>query len=158
MGGGEIRDARLDIVGLGEPYGDERIVFRGEIVLPVGGAAAAPASAGLQTMLRDAAFPFGFGMNGALDFNAADGNPVYRNRSGALDPPVCTADSARGLRRIRIADARPAGGIRFRIESRRATVGDPLLPLLAGVVLGAFHEAGAAGSCALRAFARERRA
>jgi len=180
IGGGEIRDARLDVTGLGEPYGDERVVLRGELVLPAGVAAPAPASVGLQTMLRDADFPLGFGMNGALDFNAPAGNPVppgprgtgcapgdgwrtgpggtesvYLNRSGAIDPPLCTAGSAYGLRRIRIADARPAGGIRFRIESIRATVGEPVLPLLAGVVLGAERASGMAGSCALRALTAE---
>jgi cysteine-rich repeat protein len=177
VAGSAMRNARLVVRGLGEPFGDERILFRGELPMPPGSpSAAAVAAAGLQTLLEDARFPAGFGMNGALDFHARDGNPVppgppgtgcgpedgwrigrkvatYLNRSGAIDPPDCRAGSARGLWRIRLVDARAkGGGIRFRIETRGSTVGDPVAPLRAALVLGADARTGAAGACAMHLF------
>ncbi|MBY0276828.1 hypothetical protein K2Z84_15935, partial [Candidatus Binatia bacterium] len=73
---------------------------------------------------------------------------------GRSRPP--TAGSARGLRRVRIVDARArGGGIRCRVETLHSTLGDPVAPLLAGVVVGADRADGASGRCGLHVFAAD---
>ena len=60
---------------------------------------------------------------------------LYRNRSGALDPPVCTAGSANGLSQIRYKHAGPSD-LDLQLKARDATIAAPVGPLRITWVLG----------------------
>jgi hypothetical protein len=80
-------------------------------------------------------------------------NLSYRNRSNAVDPPVCTPDSGEGLRKIRLKDRRAKGkGVAFRIVGRGARITAPVGPLRFTIVLGSGDADGLAGACATRTF------
>jgi hypothetical protein len=160
--GGTITRATVRIGKLRGASGDETFTMKGTMILPAGVASSLdPMRRGLQILLED----LGTGAR-VLDLTA-DGTPVppggrgtgcgsqdgwrklfYRNLSGQL-PPRCTADSAQGLRSIRLVDERArGGGIDFVVTGRNATVVKPSTPLRLTIVLGADHAAGLAGECA----------
>jgi len=61
----------------------------------------------------------------------------YRNVSGEIDPPVCTAGSALGLRSLRITDRREtAGAIDLVLDVKQAPIPLPIGSLQATVVFG----------------------
>jgi hypothetical protein len=140
--------------------GDEQFTVAGTLLLPPS-ISLDPMRRGLQILLED------LGASERLLDLTADGTPVppgergtgcgqqdgwrdffYRNLSGEL-PPLCSPNSAQGLRRIRLADRRAqGGGIDFGINGRGADLVKPTLPLRLTIVLGADRAAGLAGQCA----------
>jgi hypothetical protein len=73
---------------------------------------------------------------------------LYRNRSGALDPPVCTAGTANGLNQIRY---KPRGtfDVDLQLKARDATIAAPVGPLRITWVLGPNQAASDGGECAI---------
>jgi cysteine-rich repeat protein len=79
----------------------------------------------------------------------------YRNASGAVDPPVCTAGSANGLTRVLLVDRRTkARGIHVRAKASGAPFTTPTGPVRLTVVLGGEAES-LAGACAVVTFTPE---
>ena len=70
----------------------------------------------------------------------------YRNKSGALDAPTCTAGSAQGLSKIQYKRGSTTD-IPFRIRTKHSTISAPVGPVRITLVLGDTAAAGAAGDC-----------
>lgn len=71
---------------------------------------------------------------------------LYRNKSGAADPPACTVGSAQGLVKLKLAP-QGAHDVAVQAITKRSTLGAFVGPLRATVVLGDSPAAGAAGDC-----------
>ena len=71
---------------------------------------------------------------------------IYRNRSTAIDPPTCTAGSARGLYELRYRP-RSTRDLDFDARVRHATIGPVTGPLRGTIVLGKDAAAGQSGAC-----------
>jgi hypothetical protein len=166
-GGVPLAPVAVKLGGLGGASGDETFVVTGALVPPAG-TTLDPAARGMQVLVEDLGPP----ARPLLDLTAASGpippgtrgggcDPAdgwkglsYRNRSGAIDPPACTAGSAHGLRKVRLKDRRAKGhGIVFQISGRRAALAAPVGALRVTIVLAADPAAGAAGECGTHAFA-----
>ena len=165
-GGVAIEKPVIRIVNLGPPLGDEHIVFSG--VLRVGRDMLEPTDDGAQVLIEDrgadgarllalshATMPIppggpgsGCGKGDGWKANRPESLFMYRNRSGAIDPPTCTPDSAAGLDSVEIhAHGNRTRPVAFRVMARHTMVRRPVGPLRAMFVLGAGAEAGMAGRC-----------
>ncbi len=165
--GALVPTARI-VVGLGSPApGDETLLFDGTLLFPQG-LPAAPLSAGAQLLVED----LGSGGTALLDLTTAT-HPIpgsdagacdpgrdgwrttpaltrYRNGSGALDPPACTAGSAAGLGVLRF-QPRSGFDLHFTARTRRSTIVTPVGPLRGTIVLDDTDAAGDAGACGVSA-------
>jgi len=157
------------ITGIEAPAGQQGLLVRGVLLLAVSlPETFDPAASGVQLEVEDT----GGSPVALVDLTArttpippggpgtgcgkGDGwrGPVYRNRSNALEPPVCFAGSAHGLTLLRVKDKRVrGGGITFRAVMNGATMPVPAGPLRVTLVLGADAAAGAAGRCGSVRFA-----
>jgi cysteine-rich repeat protein len=157
-----IMDARVTIASRTETTGDEKLLLKGRLVLPPGSPAVDPASSGVQVVLEGAGSAPIFDLSAGTSpipaatagaCGAGDGWKVrsgrglfeYANRSGAIDPPTCTAGSANGLYRARIVENGGSGDLRFVFRAKRASISAPGSGARVSVVLG--QEAGTAGAC-----------
>ncbi len=68
----------------------------------------------------------------------------------ALDPPVCTAGTSRGLSFLKYR-ARSGFDLDVQVKAKHATIAAPVGPLRATVVLGSTQAAGDAGQCGVSA-------
>lgn len=165
--GGYISGVKLRLSGLGKGSGRQGLNLRGGILFPVGTPVLSFAD-GAQILVED----MGSGGSAAYELSSlttpvprstqAGCDPkkdiwkimshstVYKNRSGALDAPTCTAGSAAGLRRIKYIPGTNRD-LRFDIQAKRTTFASPTGPLRVTVVLGDSAAAGAAGDCAMSA-------
>ncbi len=170
-GGLLIEKPVLRLVNLGPPFGDEHISFSG--VLRMDREVVDPAAEGAQVLIEDrsedgvrllalthATTPIPPGAPGS-GCGEADGwkanqtgtRYMYRNRSEAIDPPVCTAGSAAGLDSVELeGHGRGVRPIAFRVQARHTPVDRPVGPMRVMFVLGASAEAGMAGRCARHEF------
>jgi len=158
-----ITDARLVLKRLGAPDGDESLRLKARVFFPQG----APASLvdGAQILLEDVA-----GAGAAMFELSSVTTPVpalsagvcdarrdgwkqkgskiqYRNKSGALDPPTCSAASANGLSKIKYRVRSPLD-FDVLLRSKRSMIGDSSGPVRVTLVFGASAAASAAGECA----------
>ena len=82
---------------------------------------------------------------------------IYRNRSGAIDPPACTRGSALGLRKITLKDDRATSrGIAVTLVARGTRLDAPHGPLRLTIALGATGDDLLAGLCAVQQFSLRR--
>jgi hypothetical protein len=161
-GGTTISKAKIVIRKVGAPPGDERVTFSGVLDFPAGTPAVVdPASKGAQVSIEDLGAP---GVLLALTHRTTPIPPgaacggawkktAYRNSSGALDPPACTAGSADGLRLLKLKDKRAKGkGIAFKMTTNGSSIGSVTGPLRGTLVLGATVVESLAGECGVHAF------
>jgi len=162
-GGGVLSGVRLTLAGLAGGAAEQSLQLKGTMFFPAGIPVAPPYTAGAQLLLED----LGNGNAAVYELSrfttpvpgqasgvcaAGDGwdaaRFLYRNRSGAMDPPTCTAGSANGLSQIRY---RPRGvfDLALQVRSRRATLAAPVGPLRLTWVLGPGQSASDAGACAI---------
>jgi len=180
-GGINISQAFIKASRLGFPLGDEKIVIRGTLVFGPGVPATFdPSSRGAQIRIDDlgsggsAIFelsyltkpippgPQGTGCNARDGWKSdAPGRYLYKNRSGAIDPPACTPGSAKGLSLLKLMDLRAIGdGVPFIAKARNASLPAPsgplhislVGPLRISLVLGATAGASNAGECGTYTF------
>jgi len=168
IGGTTISKAMLTVKKLGDPPGNEALAMKGTLDFPAGFPAGVdPSTKGAQLLIED----LGSGNAAVFDLtyrstaippgapgtgcNPKDGwkKLAYKNVSGALDPPTCTARSADGLVALRFKDKRTRSkGIAFTAKAKNAQ-----LPVLVGparitVVLGGTVTESEAGECGVIAF------
>jgi len=161
-GGGALGNVQLKLSGLTAPAGRQNLQLKGTLYFPGGVPVAAPYALGAQLRIADAGSgdatiydlsrfttPVPAQASGVCD--ARDGWDTgrlrYRNRSGALDPPVCSAGSANGLGEIRYTP-RDANNLDVQIKVRHAGIAAPSGGLRATYVLGPDQAASDAGRCA----------
>lgn len=165
-GGGVLVNPDVKIGGTHSGPGRQSLSIKGTLFFPQGNPAAAPFTGGAQILLEDlgsgataiyelshvttpvpsAATP---GCDTARDrWQAKPTSVTYKNKSGALDPPACTAGSARGLGGITY---KPHGAFDLDVQAKgsRTTIATPVGPLRLTWVLGATAADGAAGRCAI---------
>ena len=174
-GGAKLENVLLEVKGIGMPVGSQVLSVQGRIVFPPGaqvdldltdlGAQVYVAGRGLQTVqlldLSTSTKTIPPGSSGSGCDRIADGwrssgsRVVYRNRSGAIDPPACSVGSARGLKLLSFADRRSLqGAIKFKLQAKGISVaGDRSTSTIddavrVTVVLGRSAAAGNAGKCA----------
>lgn len=164
--GGYVSKTTLSLAGLKSTPGNQRLTLRGKLFFPQGVPVPSPYTAGAQLLVED------MGAGGAAVFDlthlatpipaAAAGvcnltkdgwkvgktTTVYRNGSTALDPPLCTLGSARGLRSLSYRP-RTVRDLDFAASARQSTIGVPVGPLRATLVLGDAASAGDNGACAV---------
>jgi cysteine-rich repeat protein len=157
---------------LGGPAGTQTVLVKGALVFGPGAPAGYdPMTKGAQLLIED----IGTGGRAVLDLSrravpipgtaagacspsrdgwrAAGPRLLYRNRSGAIDPPTCTPGSAAGLRTLKLVDQRSVrGSIHVDARASHASIGVPVGPLRVTVVLGAGATDSIGGGCALHAF------
>jgi len=165
--GGSVSGARLTLGRLGGTPGDETLALSGNLLVP-GGIPAAPLLGGAQLLVED----LGNGSAAVFDLTAADSSPVppaaagscnprdgwkvqagnttYRNVSKEIDPPACTAGSARGLALLQLKP-QSAFDIDFTVKTKHSAISSPVGPLRATLVLGSTVADGQAGRCGLSA-------
>ena len=173
--------ARISITSRTTEPGDEKVVLRGRLVLPLdvshriagaseeggfalGSPVVDPAAAGVQLLLEgESAVPIfdltsparpihpaaagGCSVGDRWTVRPGSGRSDYANRSGAIDPPVCTAGSANGLTDARFVDrGARTGEVRFVLRAKGARVPAPGGTARLSVGLGAdFVTASACG-------------
>jgi hypothetical protein len=161
--GADIRRAIVKLQHRKSALGDERALLRGTLDLPAGTPPTFdPTAQGMRLRLEDLGSgarlidvvvpPGGRGSGCA----AKDGwkNTAYRNVSGALDAPACTAGSAQGLRALRLKDRRAKGkGIVFVATVADASLAPPVGPLALSLAVGERSALGVAEACGRVAFA-----
>lgn len=161
-GGGALGAVQLKLGGLAAAPGSQSLTLKASLFFPGGIPVAPPFADGAQLLIED------LGSGGASVYElsrfttpvpapAAGGcapgdgwdaaRSLYRNRSGALDPPACTAGSANGLGQIRYKVRGPSD-LDLQMKARNATIAPPLGPLRLTWVLGATQAASDGGACA----------
>jgi hypothetical protein len=75
---------------------------------------------------------------------------AYRNASGSMDAPACTAGSAAGVRQLKYKP-RSARDVAFVLTARNTLVFPPVGPVRLTLVLGDDGAASAAGHCGISA-------
>ncbi|MEO8603247.1 MAG: glycosyl hydrolase family 8 [bacterium] len=162
QGGGTLNGARLVVGGLNASAGNQSIKLKGTLSLPAGVSAAF--TDGAQVLIEDlggggrALFaltadttPIPPAAAGACDarhdgWRATGSRFTYRNASNAMDPPMCTAGSARGLRSLAYRQGHE-GEIAVSLNTKGTALAAPLVgPLRATVILGG-AAAAASGAC-----------
>jgi endo-1,4-beta-D-glucanase Y len=162
-GGGALGNVRLKIAGLNSAPGDQSVALNASLFFPAGIPVASPYVAGAQVLIAD----LGNGNASVYELSrfttpvpaqaagicaAGEGWDAnrnrYRNRSGALDPPACTAGTANGLSQIRY---KPRGtfDVDLQLKARDATIAAPVGPLRITWVLGPNQAASDGGDCAI---------
>ena len=160
----------IKITGLGAPLGDEKLSFKGRLAFPPGVPSGFdPSANGAQVLIEDlgsgAAAVFnltylttpvpptapGTGCDSSRDgwkTNKPKTRHKYKNKSGAINPPVCTAGSAKGLNLIKFKDERAAKGvIAFIVKTKDSALSQPVGPLRGTIVSGATSAESAGGQC-----------
>jgi len=155
--------ASVDLRRLDRGVGAQQMTLRGTLYFPEGAPAAL--DAGAQILVEDV------GSGNARIFDLVEatspvpgaGDPachlrdawkttgskfLYRNRSGALGAPTCTAASANGLNKIEYRRGLTTD-VPFTIRTKRSTIAAPVGPLRMTLVLGDTAAAGAAGDCGI---------
>jgi hypothetical protein len=165
---GTIEDVIVRLAKLGSAAGNERLRLEGSIA--AGAPVFDPTNLGAALVVEDlssgsvlyeltaATNPVPGGARGT-GCHPKDGwkNGTYRNRSGSLDPPTCTAGTARGLKLLTFRDERSTGGgIVFRAAAKNASIPDTAGPLRVTVMLSAAAAAGPNGQCGTVSFGAER--
>ncbi len=162
-GGGALGNVKLKLGGLNSAAGDQSVSLKASLFFPAGIPVAAPYAAGAQLLIED----LGNGSASVYELSrfttpvpgqaagvceAGEGwdaaRNLYRNRSGALDPPVCTAGSANGLSQIRYK-TKDSSDLDLQLKARDATIAAPVGPLRITWVLGPTQAESDAGQCAL---------
>ncbi|MDX2170591.1 MAG: glycosyl hydrolase family 8 [Deltaproteobacteria bacterium] len=161
-GGGALGSLQLKLGGLTAGPGAQSLSLKGSLFFPGGLPVAAPYASGAQLLIQDAGnanatiyeisrFTTAVPSQAAGSCDAGDGwdsgRFMYRNRSGALDPPMCTAGSANGLNQIRYRP-RDANTLDLQVKSRGANIAAPVGPLRLTWVLGPGQPASDSGQCA----------
>ncbi|MCC6850263.1 MAG: hypothetical protein IT294_17365 [Deltaproteobacteria bacterium] len=164
-GGGTLGNVKLKLGGLLSGPGAQSLSLEASLFFPAGIPVTAPYVDGAQVLIEDlgnggvpvyelSRFTTPVPPLSAGVCDAAEGWDTarnrYRNRSGALDPPGCTAGSANGLGQIRYKP-RGAYDLDLQLRARAATVVAPVGPLRLTWVLGAAQSASDAGRCATSA-------
>lgn len=164
-GGGYLTDLDIKIGGLTAGANRQSLKFKGTLFFPLG-VPTGVYTGGAQILLED------LGSGGAALFEvsrfttpvpaladgacAGDGwdaraaRTIYRNRSTALDPPICTAGSARGLGLLKYKP-RSSLDVDVQLRARGASIPVPVGPVRATWVLGSTAAASDAGRCATSA-------
>lgn len=168
-GGGTIGSAQITVGRLGGNPDDETLQLKGKMFFPSGIPVAAPFTNGAQVLIED------LGSGGATVFELSEtgSDPIppasagtcdarrdvwkvtpsatlYKNGSTALDPPACTAGTARGFFQLRYR-ARSARDLELLLKAKKASIGPLVGPLRASFVLGPAQADGDAGRCAVSA-------
>jgi endo-1,4-beta-D-glucanase Y len=162
-GGGALGNVKLKLGGLTAAPGEQSVTLKASLFFPGGIPVPAPYVNGAQVLIED----LGNGSTAVYELSrfttpvpaqaagaceAGEGwdaaRNLYRNRSGALDPPACTAGTANGLSQIRYKP-RGALDLDLQLKARRATIAAPVGPLRLTWVLGATQAASDGGQCAL---------
>ncbi|HEY8514044.1 MAG TPA: glycosyl hydrolase family 8 [Candidatus Binatia bacterium] len=163
-GGGTMQRVRIQLGRLGGKPNDETLQLRARIFFPQG-VPVTSLTEGAQIRVED----LGAGSAAIFDLTEEASTPVpavsagvcdakkdgwkvtkvmtrYRNGSTALDPPTCTAGSARGLALLKY---RKLGDrdLDVVVQVRKSSLPTPVGPLRATLVLGATQAAGDAGAC-----------
>jgi hypothetical protein len=162
-GGGALGNLQVKIGGLTQPPGGQSLQVKGTLFFPAGIPASAPYVAGAQLLVEDVGngnaalyelsrFTTPVPSQAAGVCEAGDGwdaaRYMYRNRSGAMDPPACTAGSANGLGQIRYK-ARSAYDLDLQLKAKGASIAAPVGPLRLTWVLGPGQSASDGGQCAV---------
>jgi endo-1,4-beta-D-glucanase Y len=158
-----LADAVVDLRKLDRGPATQQMTIHGTLLFPAGVPAAL--DAGAQIVVED----IGSGDAAIFDLEETTtpvpgaGDPAcdvrdawkvtsrkvqYRNRSGALGAPACSAGSANGLAKIQYR----LGGVTdlpFRIQTKRSTIAAPAGPLRVTLVLGDSAASGDAGDCGI---------
>lgn len=162
-GGGALGNVKMKLGGLTAAAGEQSLTLKASLFFPGGIPVAAPFVDGAQLLIED----LGSGNAAIYELSrfttpvpaqssgacvAGEGwdaaRNLYRNRSGALDPPTCTAGSANGLGQIRYK-VRDASDLDLQVKARGAAIAAPVGPLRLTWVLGATQAASDGGRCAL---------
>ncbi len=159
--------AEVALRHLGEPRGNETLMFSGILVPPAGSALdprdAAAHGAQVRILDADGAALLDLSLATALippgargdacgrrdGWRRGKGRVIYTNRSGALDPQ-CTPGSAQGLRRLEIRRRAADGGLSFRLRVGPAAIADPVGALRVAIAFGGGADPAAA--CGARVF------
>lgn len=162
-GGGALGNVKLKLAGLTAAPGGQSVTLKASLFFPAGIPAASPYVDGAQLRIEDlgngnasvyelSRFTTPVPAQAAGVCDAGDGwdaaRNLYRNRSGAFDPPACTAGSANGLDQIRYTPRGPYD-LDLQLKARHAIVAAPVGPLRLTWVLGATQAASDGGRCAL---------
>ncbi len=156
-------DSKLTMQKIGGVTGDEKLAFRGSVLLPAGNPPSLdPSTQGMQLVFEQPGTPPTAYMRlVAATGPVPPGGPgtgcdpkdgwkglTYVNKSGAL-PPTCAPGSAQGLRSVKLKDKRAKGrGIFVTVKAVGATIPPPTgTDVRVVIVFGASSEAGAAGRC-----------
>jgi len=157
-----LSNADVTIKKVGAPLGDEILRVRGSLFFS-GGIPVPSLDVGAQILVED------LGSGGAAVYElTTETTPVppssvtecdpregwvvssmktqYRNRSGALDPPACTAGSAEGLSKL-LYKKRSTQELELGLDAKGASIGPVVGPVRATLVLGDDEAAGDAGRC-----------
>lgn len=161
-GGGALGGIALKLGGLNGAAGRQSLSLAASLFFAGGVPVAAPYADGAQILVEDlgnggaplyelSRFTTPVPAQAAGACAAGDGWDAprnrYRNRSGALDPPACTAGSANGLSQIRYRP-RSATDLELQLKVRNAAIAAPVGPLRLTWVLGAGQPSSDAGHCA----------
>jgi len=153
--------ASVDLRRLDAGAESQQMTLRGTLFFP--GGAPATLDAGAQILvedlgsgdaaiydLTDAASPVPGAGDPTCDerdgWKSTSGKVQYRNRSGSLDAPACTAGTANGLSKIQYKRGGTTS-VPFIIRSKHATIDAPVGPVRVTLVLGDTAAAGGAGQC-----------
>jgi endo-1,4-beta-D-glucanase Y len=162
-GGGALGNVKLKLAGLTSAPGEQRLTLKASLFFAGGIPVAAPFVNGAQLLIEDlgngnasiyelSRFTTPVPAQSAGVCEAGEGWDAarnrYRNRSGALDPPACTAGSANGLSQIRYKVRGPSD-LDLQVKARDAAIAAPVGPLRLTWVLGATQAASDGGQCAL---------
>ncbi len=163
--GGYLTDVQLRFAGLTAGADRQKLILKGNLFFAQGIPVAGPYTNGAQVLIED------LGAGGAAIYEvshvttpvppaAAGGcddrdvwsvkpsRTLYKNASGALDPPLCTAGSARGLSRLKY-QRKSDRDIALQLKAQRTTLAAPIGPLRVTWVLGSTAAAGDTGACAV---------
>jgi endo-1,4-beta-D-glucanase Y len=167
--GGTLSSPQITIGRLGGKPNDESLQLKAKMFFPQGIPATAPYTAGAQVLIEDlgsggtAVFelsetsttPIPPAAAGACDakrdkWKVTKASTTYKNGSTALDPPTCTAGSARGFFQLQLRP-RSARDLDVLVKAKKSSIAPVVGPLRATVVLGATQADGDAGRCAVSA-------
>lgn len=167
---GKIAQPLLRITGARDRDGRSQLLFAGDIAAPQVSAYRA-AVQGAQLLLEDLGSggtaileltddtypvpPAGAACDAQADgWTTAHGGVIalYRNRSGAIDPPKCTPGSSSGLRLLRFRERRRQKRITFAVLAKIHDLPKLAGPLRGTIVLGSSADEGSRDSCASHTF------
>lgn len=162
--GGYLSALDIKIGGLTAGPGGQSVKMKGTLFFPLGNPASAPYADGAQLLIEDVGngnaplfelsrFTTSIPSQAAGTCASGDGwdarpsRTLYRNRSTALDPPLCTSGTARGLSLIKYKP-RSAFDLDVQVRARAASIAAPIGPLRVTWVLGSGQPDSDAGRCA----------
>lgn len=166
--GGYVADLDIKIGGLTAGPSSQSLKIKGTLFFPLGIPAAAPYTDGAQLLVEDvgsgnaAVFEVSRfttpvpplasgGCGGGADGWVTKGTrSSYRNRTTAMDPPLCTPGSSRGLNLLKYKGADTVE-LAFQVKARNAAIAAPVGPLRATWVLGSTQADSDNGRCAISA-------